>query len=116
MKRLGGTFDYPVKRERLTEVERELEDPNVWNDPEKAQNLGKERATLEAIVKSIDDLSAGLEDAEALLELTVEENDEDSLADVQSELDGLEKLASGLEFRRMFSGKMDSCNAYVDIQ
>ena len=55
----GGTFDYDNKRERLDEVSRELEDPDIWNQPEIAQKLGKERASLETIVKTIDDVEEG---------------------------------------------------------
>ena len=43
-RRYGGIFDYDTKRERLEEVTRELENPNVWDNPERAQQLGKERA------------------------------------------------------------------------
>ena len=60
---LGGIFDYAEKKDRLEEVTRELEDPNVWNDPDYAQKLGKERASLEAIVATIDELEQGLGDS-----------------------------------------------------
>lgn len=115
-KRLGGIFDYAHKSERLTEVERELESPDVWNDPPYAQALGKERSQLEGVVKIIDDASQGLDDTTALLDLVVEEGDEDTLSEVESDLRDLEKMVSDLEFRRMFSGQMDACSAYLDIQ
>ena len=100
----------------MIEVERELEDPAIWNTPDVAQALGKERATLEGVVKNLERLFNGLDDAEGLLELAVEEKDEGTLADVQGELDTLEQVVGDLEFRRMFAGEMDSCNAYLDIQ
>ena len=100
----------------MIEVERELEDPAIWNTPDIAQALGKERATLEGVVKNLERLFNGLDDAEGLLELAVEEKDESTLADVQGELDTLEQVVGDLEFRRMFAGEMDSCNAYLDIQ
>ena len=112
----GGIFDYDHKRDRLTEVERELEDPSVWNEPERAQNLGRERASLADIVGTLDDLSTGLDDASELLEMAVEEGDEGAVADVTAELAQLQKRLEGLEFRRMFSGEMDENNAYLDIQ
>ena len=112
----GGIFDYDHKRDRLTEVERELEDPNVWNEPERAQNLGRERASLAEIVGTLDDMSSGLADAADLLEMAVEEDDEGAVADVVSELEGLQTRLEALEFRRMFSGEMDENNAYLDIQ
>lgn len=112
----GGIFDYDHKRDRLTEVERELEDPNVWNEPERAQNLGRERASLAEIVGTLDDMNSGLADAADLLEMAVEEDDEGAVADVVSELKGLQTRLEALEFRRMFSGEMDENNAYLDIQ
>ena len=116
MNPLGGIFDYDDKKERLTEVLRELEDPEIWNNPDNAQALGKERSTLENIVVVIDDLVANLNDAKDLLDLGIEENDEDTIDSVAEDLDTFEKQVATLEFRRMFSGEMDANNAYLDIQ
>jgi peptide chain release factor 2 len=112
----GGIFDYDVKKERLTEVEAELSEPGVWNEPERAQALGRERASLEQVVKTIDNLDQGLADCRELIDLSVEENDEASLADVEKEIQSLEAQLAALEFRRMFSGETDPNNAYLDIQ
>ncbi|WP_165398984.1 peptide chain release factor 2 [Shewanella maritima] len=113
---LRGYLDYAAKSERLEEVTRELESAEVWNDPDNAQALGKERASLEAVVKTIDDMDSGLEDIEGLLELAVEEEDEDTFNDATAELDDLEKRLEELEFRRMFSGPNDAADCYLDIQ
>jgi len=112
----GGIFDYDHKRDRLTEVERELEDPSVWNDPERAQNLGRERAQLAQIVETLDQMHTGLADASELLEMAAEEGDEGAVNDVVVELDRLCEALEKLEFRRMFSGEMDANNCYLDIQ
>jgi peptide chain release factor 2 len=114
--RSGGIFDFDRRKEELEEVNRELEQPNVWDDPENAQKLGQERARLENIVLTIEALDNGLNDAEELLEMSVEEDDEDSVNSIVEDLELLEKKVADLEFRRMFSGEMDACNAYVDIQ
>ena len=113
---LGGIFDYDAKRERLDEVVRELEDPDVWNDPERAQELGRERARLEEVVEGLDQLDTRLKDAAELLEMAVEESDEDTLNEIVSDLDELEQQLGQLEFQRMFSGEMDNHNAFMDIQ
>ncbi|NVK00371.1 MAG: peptide chain release factor 2 [Oceanospirillaceae bacterium] len=113
---LRSYLEYDVTAERLEEVERELEDPTVWNDPANAQKLGKERSALEMIVKSIDELTSGVDDCRELLEMAVEENDEDTLNEVVIEVDRLGEILSKLEFRRMFSGEADANNAFVDIQ
>ncbi|MBT9431091.1 peptide chain release factor 2 [Candidatus Sodalis endolongispinus] len=113
---LRGYLDYDLKKERLEEVNAELEQPDVWNEPERAQALGKELSSLEAIVETIDQLTQGLEDVAGLLELAVEEDDEETFLETQAELDGLEAKLGQLEFRRMFSGEYDSADCYVDIQ
>ena len=90
--------------------------PDVWNEPERAQALGKERANLEAIVTTIAKLEDGLADSEDLLAMAVEEDDKESVDELVAELDELENYLEKLEFRRMFSGEMDTENAYIDIQ
>lgn len=95
---------------------RELEDPDVWNDPERAQALGRERAQLEEVVATIDELGTGLQDAQDLLDLAAEEEDQDTFDAVLNDVAGMEARVSGLEFRRMFSGEMDQSNAFLDIQ
>lgn len=112
----GGIFDYDAKAERLTEVSRELEVPSVWEDPERAQKLGQERASLERIVKTLSGHRDTLNDAKDLLEMAVEENDEDTFNAVNADLDELEKGLEKLEFQRMFSGELDKNSAYLDIQ
>ncbi len=114
--RLGGIFDFETKSERLDEVMRELEDPAIWNDQERAQKLGKERSGLELIVNLLKDLSQGLDDAAELVQMAQEENDQDTLNSVDTDLADLEAKIATLEFRRMFSGEQDQNNAFVDIQ
>ena len=113
---LGGTFDYANKKDRLTEVELELGDPEVWNDPDRAQELGRERSSLELVVETIETLDAGISDARELLEMAAEEEDADAVAEIEAELEQLNAQLEKLEFRRMFSGETDPNNAYLDIQ
>jgi peptide chain release factor 2 len=100
----------------LTEVLRELEDPDIWNDQERAQALGRERASLEAVVLTLESLGTGLDDASDLLEMAVEEADEQAVTAIEGDVKEYEKQVSDLEFRRMFSGETDHCNAFLDIQ
>jgi len=88
----------------------------VWNEPERAQALGQERAQLEQVVITLDELSTGLNDAGELLSMAVEEGDADTVAEVERDIGRFEQKLAALEFRRMFSGEMDANNAYVDIQ
>jgi peptide chain release factor 2 len=112
----GGIFDLDSKNERLTEVVRELEDSGVWNNPERAQDLGRERVRLEEIVLTLNSMSRSLLDASELLEFAAEENDQETLDAVEVDVRALEAEIAKLEFRRMFSGEMDPSSAFVDIQ
>ncbi|MFT5132630.1 MAG: peptide chain release factor 2, partial [Gammaproteobacteria bacterium] len=83
---------------------------------EKAQALGRERSSLELVVETIDHLTSSLIEAEELLDLAKEENDEDTANAVISDLAALETRLADLEFRRMFSGDMDANNSFLEIQ
>ncbi|WP_131762264.1 peptide chain release factor 2 [Legionella jamestowniensis] len=113
---LRGYLDFDNKRERLEEVTRELESSEVWNNPEHAQALGRERSQLEAVVHQLEQLSKSLVDLTELFELARTEDDETMIQEVAGETAVVEQRVSELEFRRMFSGEMDSANAYLDIQ
>ncbi len=114
--RFGGIFDLEVKKRRLLEVQRELENPDIWQNPEAAQALGKEKSALEAVVLGLDELATRITDGQELSELIQLENEEGLLADLEQEVASIEKRVTDLEFRRMFSGDMDGQNAYLDIQ
>ncbi len=100
----------------MDEVSRELEDPEIWNQPELAQKLGKERSSLEAVVKTIDDVEGGVNDASDLLELASSEGDEETLKSIEEDLQVLDERVADLEFRRMFAGEMDPNHAFLDVQ
>ena len=112
----GGIFDIEAKQERLEEVNLELENLELWNDPERATKISKEKSQLDNVIGVITALDDKLEDAKAMIDLAVEADDATLLADVQAELDEAEAKVADLEFKRMFSGEMDGNNCYVDIQ
>jgi peptide chain release factor 2 len=113
---LGGIFDYAGKREQLEETLAELALPDVWSDPDRAQELGRRKARLEEVVGTMDRLDSGLRDSAELLELAESEDDDATLAEVAADVERLDDEVSRLEFRRMFSGEMDASNAFLDIQ
>ncbi|WP_115091082.1 peptide chain release factor 2 [Legionella worsleiensis] len=113
---LRGYLDFETKKERLEEVNRELESPTVWDNPEQAQALGREKTQLEAVVQSLQDLGQSVTDLIELFELAREEDDQSAINEIGEDVNEIEKQVAGLEFRRMFSGKMDNANAYLDIQ
>ena len=94
----------------------QLEQPNVWDDPAKAQQLGQERARLEEVVEGIERIERAVAEASELLELAREEEDEQTVSEVARDLARVEKELEALEFRRMFSGEMDGANCFMDIQ
>lgn len=100
----------------MAEVELELAEPSVWEQPDRARELGRERVSLETIVHTIEKLDTNVIDARDLLELASGEDDEATVAEIESEVGSLVILLEQLEFRRMFSGEMDPNNAYLDIQ
>jgi peptide chain release factor 2 len=100
----------------LEEVMLELENPDVWSNPARAQQLGKEKAALETVVDGLASAMQSLDDATELLELAVAEDDAATVDEVVTDLDVVEESVAALEFRRMFSGEMDANNAFLDIQ
>jgi peptide chain release factor 2 len=100
----------------LTEVARELEDPSIWNDAKRAQELGRERARLEKELGALARLGSTIQEAGELLELARAEGDAQVVAAVADDLSRAAKELGELEFRRMFSGEMDANNAFLDIK
>jgi peptide chain release factor 2 len=111
----GGIFDYDAKKSRLIEVARTLEDPNIWSDAKRAQDLGKERRELEGAVGTLDRIDTGLRDSGELFALAKAEGDDETLAAVEGDVREAGKLVADLEFRRLFADPMDPNNCFVDI-
>ncbi|MDI3383605.1 peptide chain release factor 2 [Xenophilus aerolatus] len=109
-------LDFDAKAERLRTVNASLEDPTVWNDPKKAQELGKEKKALDSVVVTLDKLTRDLADNTELYEMSKEEGDEEGLQAIADEVAVLQKDVEALEFRRMFNNPADPLNAFVDIQ
>ncbi|QCP49233.1 peptide chain release factor 2 [Trinickia violacea] len=113
---LRGYLDYDAKASRLAEVNKELEDPNVWNDSKHAQALGKEKKLLDGVVMTLTALDNDLRDTQDLFDMAREEGDDDTLAACEADAGGLEQRVADMEFRRMFSNPADPNNAFIDIQ
>ncbi|MES2354691.1 MAG: peptide chain release factor 2 [Pseudomonadota bacterium] len=109
-------LDYDAKVTRLESLTKDLEDPAVWSDPKRAQELGKEKKSLEGVIANWRNLDQRLSDTNELFELANGENDDDTLSAVADDVAGLEKQVGDMEFRRMFSNPMDPNNAFIDIQ
>jgi len=112
----GGIFDFDAKFERLRTVNASLEDPSVWDAPQTAQALGREKKSLEDVVLVLSRLAQELTDNLELFEMSRQENDEAGLITIESEAVSLLADVEKLEFRRMFHNPADPCNAFLDIQ
>ncbi|MBS9781689.1 MAG: peptide chain release factor 2 [Gammaproteobacteria bacterium] len=107
---------YDEKAERLEEVSRELEQPDIWNNPEEAAKLGQERTLLEKLVESLDFIRNTFNDSAEMLEIAEEENDTDTVSAIETDINEAISQLERLEFQRMFSGDADVNNAYLEIQ
>lgn len=113
---LGGIFDVDQKERRLEEVNQEMENPDLWNDPEHAQKVSKEKKMLDDLVGSFTRLTSGITDAKELFDMSLAEEDEAGAEAIAAEVDGYAKDVEKLEFKRMFNQPMDSANCYIEIQ
>ena len=114
--RFGGIFDYDAKSERLHVVNAELENPEVWNDPKRAQDLGREKKSLEDVIEALDFIHSGVNDGAELFEMASADDDVATLEAVEADAQIYGERLEGLEFRRMFSNPADPLNCFVDIQ
>ncbi len=112
----GGIFDYDEKASKLQEVNLALEDPAVWNNAERAQELGKEKRTLEGVVHTLRNIDQLAKDLRDLFELAEAEDDEDTLVAVETDIVALAEQVEALEFRRMFANPMDPNHCFIEIQ
>ncbi len=112
----GGIFDFDVKSQRLAELVKLSEDPTIWSDNKRAQELGREKKLVESVVHSITALDSDLRDTQELFDIAREEADDATLVSVEQDAAKLEKTVAEMEFRRMFSNAMDPNNCFLDIQ
>ncbi len=112
----GGIFDVDVKEARLGEVSRALEDPKVWDDPKRAQELGREKKTLDLVVQKMHALAGSVRDAGELFEMARGDDDDATLLSVEADVAGLGKQVADLEFQRMFNNPLDPNNCFIEIQ
>lgn len=113
---LGGIFDYIGKKSKLEQVNLELENPDIWNNQEQAQELSKQKKSLEGVVNTLERLTDSIEACDELFTMAREENDEGTILVVEADLLEIKAELDKLEFRRMFSHPMDPNNCFIDIQ
>ncbi len=111
----GGLFDVEAKRESIQEIESKIAVPGFWDAAEDSQNILRNRTALEKVVQMWDDLNRQLEDVRVMIELGVEAQDEDTLAEVAIMNNRLQECVEAAEFQRMLSGTHDRNSCFVSI-
>ena len=114
--RLGGTFDVDSKEKEILEIENQLLEKEIWSDIEKSTDLNKRKTFLEKSLTAYKDSLNKLSDSKLLLDMALEEDDQTTIKQISDEILEIKPSIENLEFTKMFSGKMDSSNAFVDIQ
>ncbi len=111
----GGIFDYDTALERLAELNSRAEDPNLWNDPEMAQSIMRERTRIEQRIANLDTLQRNLRDAVDFVELAEAENDADALAEAENAILGLQDDVARAELQALLSGEADSNDCFLEV-
>ena len=113
---LAAHLNLAEKQERLEEILLEMENPDIWSNPEQAQSLGQEKSKLQLICQTFIEANTILTDAKELLDMAQSEEDKNTVNSVIGDLNIVSSAIEKLEFQRMFSGELDANSAYLDIQ
>ena len=111
-----NVFKIEIKEKRLGEIEKQLTKEEVWSDLDLSQKLSKEKTSLEKVLSSYKTVSDKISDSQVLLDVSIEENDDSSIDEISKEVNEISIMVEELEFSRMFTNKMDSSSAYIEIQ
>ena len=112
---LGASLDLDNKKKRIAELDRMMEEPDFWTDPEKANQYSTEDRRLKDEVKSYEELVQSYDDIGALIEMAEEEEDQDSVAEVKEMLDDFIERLDQMSTKLLLSGEYDSMNAILRL-
>ena len=112
---LGAYLDLDNKKKRIAELDRMMEEPDFWTDPEKANQYSTEDRRLKDEVKSYEELAQSYDDIGALIEMAEEEEDQDSVAEVKEMLDDFIERLDQMSTKLLLSGEYDSMNAILRL-
>lgn len=111
---MGGFFDAPRKRAELEKLEKQISEPDFWNDSEKAQKIVQQRSRIEKALEQQENFEKSVSDAEVLIEFAA--SDESSLKELENLINRLEKEVSLAETQSLLSGETDPNNAICSVQ
>ncbi|MFG1357690.1 peptide chain release factor 2 [Xanthobacter pseudotagetidis] len=112
---LRSHLDVDRARRRLAELNAMVEDPTLWDDPERAQKIMQERTTLEDGLGAVDRIARELGDHVELIELGEAEGDEGVIAEAASALDAMKAELARRELESLLSGEADSNDTYLEV-
>jgi peptide chain release factor 2 len=111
-----GIFDINSKEKRLKEIENELSKEEIWSDLGLSQKISKEKTALEKTLNLFKSVEEKVTDGLMFIDIAVEEGDDKSISEILESFQSLEESVAELEFSKMFTNKMDSASAYIEIQ
>ncbi|MBE6004711.1 MAG: peptide chain release factor 2 [Lachnospiraceae bacterium] len=115
LKDLGASLDLENKKKRIVELDRMMEEPDFWTDPESANRYSTEARRLKDDVKAYEELTQAYEDIGALIEMAEEEDDMESVAEAKEMLDEFSEKLDAMSTRLLLSGEYDSMNAILRL-
>ena len=111
-----GVFNLIAKEDRLKEIENDLTKEEVWSDLDLSQKINKEKTSIEKSINLFKSVFEKVSDNIVLLEIAIDESDQQSVIEISKEYPNLQKQVDDLELSKMFTKKMDSSSAYIEIQ
>ncbi|WP_338574859.1 peptide chain release factor 2 [Brevundimonas olei] len=112
---LRRRLDWDVALRKLDELNARVEDPTLWDNPEQAQAVSRERSRLEAQVSAVKDMEQGLEDGIMLADMADEEGDETTFNEAREQLKAIKDRAARAELEALLSGEADGNDAYLEV-
>ncbi|MBS9720541.1 peptide chain release factor 2 [Tianweitania sp. BSSL-BM11] len=108
-------FDWDQGLKRLDYLNMRAEDPALWNDPQEAQKLMRERQSLDDSIKAVRSLNQGLEDNIGLIELGEEEGDQSVIEEAEAAIRSLKGEIAARQIETLLSGEADSNDTYLEV-
>jgi len=115
LKLLAQRMDWETAKHRLEEFDAMIEDPNLWNDPERAQKLMRERQQLMDAVSTYESINRDLNDNVELIEMGEMEDDKDIVAEAESAIAALQEKAAAKELEALLDGEADANDTFLEI-
>ena len=112
----NSVLNIGAKEERLKEIENQLSQEETWSDLDLSQKLNKEKTSIDKTLESFRNVKNKLSDCSLLLQIANEDNDDSPLQEIIEDLIKIKSKIEEFEFNKMFSNKMDSASAYIEIQ